>query len=178
MRFTWERVFSPQVYTRLGVGPSYAKTEGSDGYWGGNGVAELNYQIERGSFNFLLDKRYDVDNFSGTDRRGQVDIGDTRVSFDYLLQRDLAFTSYLSYIYEDREEPLLALDDAGLITGLEDVHTDRYIAGVGLNYTFLRYYSAGIDYTFIKQESDRIGDTYDDHRLLLILSWQKELARW
>jgi hypothetical protein len=177
MRFTWKREFSPKLYTQLGIGPSYEKTEGYDANWAGNGIVELDYQIERGSFNFLLDKRYDVDNFSGTNERGAVDIWDSRVSFNYLLQSDLSLTSYLSYIYEDRDQQIIALESENL-TELEEIHKDRYIAGLGLNYAFMQDYSAGINYTFTKQESDRIGDTYDDHRILFTLSWQKELARW
>ena len=178
MTSAWKREFSPQIYTNLGIGPSYEKSEGRDANWAGNGIAELNYQIEHGLFNVKVEKRYDVDNFSGSDERGAVDIWDSRVSFDYLLQKDLSMTSFLSYVYEDREEQVPALDDENLITELEEIHRDRYIAGLGLNYNFLQYYSAGINYTFIKQESDRIGDDYDDHRLLFTLSWQKELARW
>ncbi|MCK5516412.1 MAG: hypothetical protein KAI39_06010 [Desulfobulbaceae bacterium] len=178
MRFTWKREFSPQLYTKLGGGPSYEKSEGRDANWGGNGIAELDYQMEHSSFNFLIDKRYDVNNFSGNDERGFVDIWDSRLSFNHLLQRDLSMNAFLSYIYEDREELAINLEDENLTTGLEVIHKDRYIAGLGLTYSFMQYYSAGVNYTFTKQESDRIGDTYDDHRLLLTLSWQKELARW
>jgi len=178
MRFNWKREITPQIYTNLGIGPSYEKTEGRDANWAGNGIAELNYQIERGSFNLSVEKKYDVDNFSGTDERGPVDIWDSRASFNYLLQKDLSLTSYLSYVYEDREDQVVVLDEGLLVTQLEEYQKDRYIAGVGLNYSFLQYYSAGVNYTFTKQESDRIGDDYDDHRLLFTLSWQKELSRW
>ncbi|MBW2660287.1 MAG: hypothetical protein JRC87_11985, partial [Deltaproteobacteria bacterium] len=190
MRFTWRRDFSSQMYTRLGLGPSYEKTEGRDENWGGNGVAELNYQVERGYYNFLVDKRYTVDNFSGDNQQGAVDAWDSRFSFGYLLLKDLTLNGSLGYVYEDRESPQLALgrvlatdappiilagDNAGQ---LEEYHNDIYTVGAGLSYNFKQFYTAGISYTFIRQDSDRIGQDYDDHRLLLTLSWEKELFRW
>ncbi len=68
MRLTWKRVFSPRMYTNLGIGPSYAKSEEQNGTWGGNGIAEINYAVEHGYYNFKVEKNYDVDNFSGTTR--------------------------------------------------------------------------------------------------------------
>ena len=192
MRFTWRRDFSPQMYTRLGIGPSYEKTEGRDENWGGNGIVEWNYQVERGNFNFLLDKRYGVDNFSGSDERGAVDSWDGRFSFNYLLSQNLSLNGSLGFIYEDREDPVVALGrvlstedpQAALanedLTGLDEYHRDIYVAGAGLSYTFMQFYTASIYYAFTKQESDRVGisDNYDDHRLLLTLSWEKDLFRW
>ena len=70
VRATWRRDFSPHLYTKLGVGPSYGKVEGSDADWGGNGIAELNYLMEHGFLNFTVDKRYEVQNFSGDYQRG------------------------------------------------------------------------------------------------------------
>ncbi len=66
----------------------------------------------------------------------------------------------------------------GILTILDKYHDDLYIAGTGLSYTFLQFYTASVDYTFTKLDSDRAGDDYDDHRVLLTLSWQKELFHW
>ena len=96
----------------------------------------------------------------------------------------------LSYRYEDREDPLVALGTAlvtddpleTLATGdaaeLAKYHDDRYFAGLGLSYRFWQFYAANINYSFNKLESDRIGEGYDEHRVLLSLSWEKDILRW
>ncbi|GAB6194408.1 hypothetical protein [Desulfocastanea catecholica] len=177
MRLTWRRDISPRMYTVLGAGPSYEKTEGQDATWGGNGIAEMNYALEYGYINFLVEKDYSVDNFSGSDERGLVDSWETRLSGGYQLQQDLTLSGRLIYLYEDREEASVRSGNRDAVL-LEEYHKDRYIAGAGLSYTFWEFYTASIDYTFIKQESDRVNDDYDDHRLLLTLSWKKELFHW
>ena len=70
----WKHEFSPHMYTNLGAGPSYAKTEEQDAQWGGNGIAELNYRIEHGFLKFIVEKKYDVVNFSGNNEVGLVDV--------------------------------------------------------------------------------------------------------
>jgi hypothetical protein len=154
------------MYTRLGIGPTYEKTEGQSANWSENGIAEVNYAFQHGFINFLVEKTYDVDNFSGSDERGAVDTWESRLAGSYQLKKDIALSGRLSYINEDREE------EGG------DFQRDRYIAGTVLSYTFWQYYTASIDYTFTKQESDRERDDYEDHRVLLTLSWEKELFRW
>ncbi len=190
LRFNWRRDFSSRMYTILGVGPSYEKTENRDGNWDGNGIAEINYLTARGAYNFAIEKRYDVVNFDGTREQGVVDYWDTRFTLSYDISRNLSLTGRLSYLYEDREDPvvglagILELDDplAALedltLTEIEEYHNDRYLAGIGLAYTFWQYYTARLDYTFTKQESDRINEDYDDHRLLLTLSWEKDILNW
>lgn len=177
-RFTWRRDISSRMYTRLGGGPSYEKTEGRDADWGGNGIAELDYSVEHGSYNFQVEKIYDVDNFSGSDESGVTDSWRTRFVARRQLQSDLTLSGRLSYIYEDREELLATTGGSGAQTRVEEYHNDRYIAGATLGYNFLQFYNASIRYTFTKQDSDRAEDDYDEHRLLLTLSWQKELFNW
>jgi hypothetical protein len=166
MRVTWRRDYSPRMYTRLGIGPTYEKTEGRDANWSENAIAEVNYAFQHGNINFLVEKTSDVDNFSGSDERGDVETWESRLAGSYRLKKDIALSGRLSYINEDREE------EGG------DFQRDRYIAGTKLSYTFWQYYTASIDYTFTKQDSDRERDEYEDHRVLLTLSWQKELFRW
>ncbi|MFC1830679.1 hypothetical protein ACFL0S_01490 [Thermodesulfobacteriota bacterium] len=189
-RFTWERLYSEHLTSRLGLGPSYEMTEGQDANWGGNGVAELNYQGQRNSLRALLDKRYDVDNFSGTFRRGFVDSWNARLDYTHQPLKDLNLTAYLAYIYEDREQPIVGVSrviDEGSagqqitdseFNELQKYHRDRYQAGIGINYNFLQNYSALISYIFTRQESDLAFDNYDENRLLLFISWQQDLLRW
>ena len=91
---------------------------------------------------------------------------------------NLSMTGRLSYRYEDREDFLPAIEDGGT-EQLEEYHRDYYIAGIGFSYTFWQFYTASVDYTYTKLDSDRLErDAYTDNRLLLTLSWEKDLFRW
>lgn len=189
-RLTWEREYSEHLTSRFGLGPSYEKTEGQDANWGGNGIAELSYQGQRNSLTGLVDKRYDVDNFSGTSRRGFVDSWNARLGYTHQPLKDLNLSAYLSYVYEDREQPIVGIsrviagEDVGQqltdseFSELEKYHRDRYRAGIGMNYAFFQDYSALISYSYTRQESDIPSDNYDENRLLLTLSWRQDLLRW
>ncbi len=180
-QLTWQRQYSPHLSTTLGAGPSYEKTDGLDANYGGNGIAAVDYQMQRSSVSFQVEKRYDVENFSGTDDRGFVDLWDATLTANYELARDLTIDCRLSYRFEIREEPALNIDGEvaeGNLINLEEYDTDIYRVGVGLNYNFLRYYSVSLNYTFTEQESDRQDKVYDDHRILLTLSWEQEWLRW
>ena len=186
LQFTWRNDISPHLYTILGAGPSYEKTEGQDANWGGNGIAEMNYRVQHGFFNVKVEKKYDVDNFSGTDERGFVDSWDAGISFNYLLTKELTLDGSLSYLYEKREDLRTAIERAvnsgtaetGNLRDLEEYEKENYTAEIGLAYEFFQYYTARASYAYTRQESDRAADDYDDHRLFLTLSWQQELFRW
>ncbi len=171
---------SQRLSTRFGAGPSYEKTEGRDANWGGNGIAEINYQLRHGSTSLVVEKRYDVENFSGTDDRGFVDLWDARIQLNYNLLQDLALDASIAYRYEDREEPVSSTESLGTdsTTEWEEYHEDRYIASVGINYNFLPNWFTGLNYTFTSLDSDREGEDYDDHRVVFSISWEQELLRW
>lgn len=179
-RLSWRREFSQRLNTTLGAGPSYEKTAGYDANWGGNGIAEVNYLIQHGSFTFGVEKRYDVDNFSGTDERGIIDYWDTHLLLNYQLSDHLSINGRVIYRYEDRTDSIVSPDDASTsdTSALTTYHKDKITTGLGLRYDFLQYYSAGLNYTFTSQDSERIEDEYDDHRLLFTLSWKQEWLRW
>jgi hypothetical protein len=186
LQLTWRQDLSSQLKTTIGAGPSYEKTEERQANWGSNGILSVDYAIRQASFAFAVEKRFDVENFSGTDERGFVDYWDTRCSFTYQPFSTFTVNGRLIYRYEDRQEAseispagtASAALAAGETTTLEEYHNDRYTAGFGLRYSFWNFYSAGLDYTFTKLESERVGDDYDDHRLLLSLSWKQEWLRW
>lgn len=179
-QLSWRREFSQRLSTTIGAGPSYEKTEGQDGNWGENGIAEIDYLIKHGSFKFAVEKRYDVDNFSGTDARGFIDYWDTHFLFNYQVFDHLTLDGRIAYRSEERKDPVAA-GSSNLISNDSapaEYHKNLVTSGLGLHYTFLQYYSAGLNYTFTRQNSDRIGDGYDDHRLLFSLSWKQEWLRW
>jgi hypothetical protein len=176
MQLIWWHEFSPQLNTTLGAGPSYEKSTGQEANVGGNGKAEINYLIEKGRISFGVEKGYDVDNFSGTGERGFVDFWNTHLQFAYQLSENFSLNSRLNYRYEDRQEPSTTI--SGEINDLTEYNTEVITAGLGLRYAFMRYYSAGLNYTYTDEDSERIGDDYYDHRLLLTLSWEQEWLRW
>lgn len=169
--------YSRETTIILGAGPSYEKSESQDSNIGGNGIVEINYQGQRKSFNFVIEKRYDVDNFSGANERGFVDLWETRLIADYQILASLAIDGRIRYTYEDRNDRPVLLDDSNSLT-LEKYHKDKFVTGVGLRYNFLKNYTASLSYTFSTQDSDILGDDYDDHRVLLSLSWQQDVFRW
>jgi hypothetical protein len=93
------------------------------------------------------------------------------------LLKDLSLSGRLAYINEDREQ-FRATASSGDESQITEFNRERYIAGAILRYTFWQFYTAGVDYTFTKQDSEQAGDDYDDHRILLTLSWEKELFHW
>lgn len=175
IRLNWRRDFSPRFYTNVGAGPTYEESEGRDGSWGANGIVEANYQVRRGSYRFVVEKSYDVDNFSGTDERGVVDTWDAIFSFNRSLTQYLDLNGSLTYYYEDRTE---FVTGSGNTTNTDEINTEQFKTKLGVSYKFWRYYSVGASYTYLTQDSDQIEDNYDDHRILLTLSWNRELMRW
>ncbi len=180
-RLSWKRDFSQRLNATLGAGPSYEKTAGYDANWGGNGIAEATYLTQHSSFTFGVEKRYDVDNFSGTDERGTINYWDTHLRLSYQLSEHVGINGRLAYRDEDRTgsavsaaDDAMTADDSTLLT----YHKEKITTDLGLRYDFLQYYSAGLNYTFTSQDSERIDDTYDDHRLLFTLSWRQEWLRW
>ncbi len=181
LQATWRHEYSQHLTTTLGGGPSYLKTEGQDATWGGNGIAAIDYRLEHGALGLAVEKGYEVDNFSGTDERGVVNFWNTRLYGNYQVVVDVTLTGLLEYRYEDREDPTVAPPTAtvdGTDTTLSEYTNKQFTAGGGLTYAFMRYFSAALHYTFIRYESERIGEDYDDHRLLLTLSWEQEWLRW
>ncbi|WP_457575199.1 hypothetical protein [Desulfomarina sp.] len=180
LRFTWRKDYSPHVYTVVGLGPSYQKTEGREADWGANGTAEWNYILEQGRLNFLLDKRYDVNNFSGNGDRGFVDTWETRFSFNHNLLENIGMNGFLSYIYENRKSPGTTQDAAVEAdqAQLEEFYRNRYSGGLGFSYSFMKFYSVGLNYIYTKLDSERTDEEYDDHRVFITFSWNRELYRW
>ena len=54
----------------------------------------------------------------------------------------------------------------------------RTTLGGGLQYSFWESYAASLQYTFVHQESETAIDEYDEHRLMLMLSYNKDFFRW
>jgi hypothetical protein len=181
LQLTYTYLLSRQTTITVGAGPSYEKAEEQDNNIGGNGIVEYEYLGQHSNIVAGVEKRYDVDNFSGTSERGFIDYWDTYFTYGYQMTPNLTVDSELRYRNEDREQlfspTAISLESEDLVL-TEEYNTEYYTFGLGLSYDFLRHYTTSIGYTFTKQESEKIGDTYDDHRILLTLSWEQNWLRW
>lgn len=177
---SWRHEFSQHLNTTLGAGPSYEKTEGRDANWGSNGQAEINYFLQHGALTLGVEKRYDVDNFSGSDSRGFVDYWNTYFQASYKILSPFSIKGKVAYRDEDRQDSGSLSEDvvAANTSSADSYHQDQFTTGIGLTYEFLQYYSAQLNYTFTQQNSDRADNDYDDHRVLFTLSWKQEWMRW
>ena len=180
----------------LGAGPSYEETETFDPNWGYNGYFNLNYNIaKRTNISAGVEKGFDQENFSANNNFLERDQGLTgywnyNLDFSHQLSKHLTVTLFGSYRDEKQENLLHGFvntsgNDSGLDTADRETFReesifkrDIYEAGGSLAYTFLQWYTASLRYTYRNQDSERINDSYDEHRVFLTLSFQKELFRW
>ena len=177
LRLTWRREISQQWSVALGGGPTYVRPDIRDDEWGGNGLAEINFRDRYTTIGLLVESGYDVDDFSGTDELGLVEYSEARLSASHQFLERLTLNGALIYRQESRDLPVTATTDTPDSIA-DDTTEDLYAASVGLAYSFLRYYRLGLDYTYSQLDSDLPGDDYDDHRILLSLSWEQEWMRW
>ncbi len=188
--------YSRRLSFDVGAGPSYEKTETFDANWGYNGHFNLNYDVaQHTSMAAGVEKGYDQRNFSANNSllgrdEGLTEFWNYSIDFSHQFSADLTGTLFGTYRDETQENTIHGFVNA-LETGENlnsvDQETFReesrfkreiYETGATLSYTFLQWYTTTISYTYRNQESERINDTYDEHRMFLTLSFQKELFRW
>ncbi len=185
-----------QLSFELGGGPSYEKTETFDANWDYNALFNLNYDIaQHTSIVASVEKGFDIENFSQNNNslgrdEGLTDFWEWRLNFSHELVADLTATLFAAYRDERQEiilHSIISSVDSGTDLATIDneefreestFDRDIYRAGGSLSYDFLRWYTAAVSYTYRQQESERINDSYDEHRVYLTLSVQKELLRW
>ena len=179
----WDHAFDSRTHLAVGGGPSYAKTQGLDGTWSYNAYCSLLRRYEHATWSLQFDKQYEPQNFSGTDESGLTDTYNARANFTYQYSQALGMDLFARYTWQSDIDPQGEyLAAAGGTqqgrTGDVTYNTNEYEAGVGLRYTFARWYSAGLRYSYYVSDGDLDDDQYSDHRVLLTLSAAKELWRW
>lgn len=176
----WAWSVSPKLNISLGAGPTYSKTDGESGSWDSNGNVSLNYRLERGSLSVAASGGQDVENFSGSNERNISEYWQLQTSLSYSLLERTSLTAYLTYRNEDNEE-------AGAVTtGTSDfdttstitVNEQTYGLGMGVSYIFHEDWSAKLSYGYTKKESDIADDEYDDHSIIVSISYQDDFFRW
>jgi hypothetical protein len=180
----WNHSFDPQTSFSVGGGPSYAKTEGLDGQWGYNAYVTFTQQFQHATCSLQLDKRYETNNFSGTEESGLSDTYNARANLSYQYTQNLGFDLFGRYSQQSQIDPQGEYRDAvtGIATetqtGDSTYDKDIYEAGIGLRYAFGRWYTAGLKYSYYVSDGQLDSDQYDEHRIMLSLSASKELWRW
>ena len=180
----------------FGAGPSYEKTETFESNLDYNAHLNLNYDIsKRSGFSATAEKGYDQENFSSNNNalsrdQGLTEFWEWKLNLSHQLLKNLKANLFVSYRDENQENIL-----HGIVAGIEDgtdlqttdpetfreksvFNKDIYTAGGSLSYSFLRWWTTALNYTYRQQDSEQINDSYDEHRLYLTLTVQKELFRW
>lgn len=180
----WRHAFDAQTSFSVGGGPSYVKTEGLEGDWGYNGYITYDKKYEHAALSLRLDKRYDTQNFDGTDESGLTDTYNATARFTYQYTQSLGFNAFARYTWESQIDPQGDYRTAASGSPLEETtgdltyDKDIYEAGVGLQYTFARWYTAGLKYIYYVSDGQLDEDQYTDHQVLVTLSATQELWRW
>jgi hypothetical protein len=182
----WQR--SQHITYNAAAGPSYAKTDGQDDTWGYNGKLGADYALEHGRFGLSVEKGLERRNFTGeVDENGLIDFWDGRADFSYRLLESTTLSLFAGYRDEDRDEVSRTAatlppptDSSQQIEDniLETVTTQRFYAGGSVKYSFWQWYALDLSYRYADQTSDDPEDEYDEHRVMLTLSYSTEFFRW
>lgn len=184
----WQWQYTPHLSFNAGAGPSYVVTDNQDDTWGYNGNLGTRYQLERSIFSLDVQKALERQNFTGqTIDNGLIDYWDARASFSYKLLASTTVSLFAGYRYEDQDELTLANIVATQSASsslqadaaqLEEINTKRFTTGCSLTYAFWQWYALDLSYNYADQISDRPDDEYDEHQVMLTLSFAKELFHW
>lgn len=181
LTFGWRWLYSPQLTWSAKAGPSYATTDGQDDTWSFNGMIGVDYTIERGRFHLGVEKGLERRNFTGeVDDNGLIDYWDGRADFSYQLLESTTVALFAGYRYDDQDEVVLAADAARLLENdlIETVTTQRFYTGCSVRYSFWQWYALDLSYRYADQTSDDPGDEYDEHMVMLTLSFSKDFWKW
>lgn len=184
----WQWLIAKDWTYSLGGGPSYVEKEEQDATWGYNANTSLQYGFEGGSLALSATRGFERQNFTGTDENGLSEFWQSRIDFKYELQRDLAWRLYTAYRYEDQEvvsQRLQGPADSGenavvaqYTTETDTYNRKRFSVGTGIGYTFWQLYTVALSYDYAVQDSEKVNDSYDEHRLVLTLSMHTDLFNW
>lgn len=173
----WDHSFDARSKLALGGGPSYALTQGQDGTWGYNAYLNFTKKYEHASYALLFDKRYEAQNFTGTDASGLTNTYNARADFTYQYTQSLGFDLFGHYSWQSTLNPQGQYSTA-VAAGSTTYDKNIYEAGTGFSYSFAQWYKAGIKYVYYVSDGKLASDQYTDHQVLLTLSATKELWRW
>ncbi len=171
----------------LGGGLSQSGIEGQETRYDYNAVVSIKKKFNNSSVDISIKKQYDTINFSGSDQYGLLDSYDARLQCSYVFSKELSFSVYGAYEFEENLTPqgdLVPEGDTTSETTAESTDNDspytttRHQAGGSLKYDFLQKLSASINYSWSKQVGDLSEDSFHDHRVSIHVIWSNDLMRW
>ncbi len=180
----WDHAFDQQTRFSVGGGPSYAKTQAMDPQWGYNAYLTLSKQYQHASWSLQVDKKYETNNFSGTEDSGLTDTYNASANLTYRYTEDLGLDVFGRYSKQSQIDPQGQYQNAltgyatETRTGDNTYDKDTYETGVGLRYSFARWYTAGVKYSYLISDGQLDTDQYDEHRFMVTISAAKDLWRW
>jgi len=164
--WTWE--MSEKSNFSLSAGPTYQKSDTSN-TWSYALNAGYNRQWSAtGHINFNVAHGMEMRNFSGNSNdNGQTEYWRAGVGITQALSENLSLNLMATAADED------------IANGISSSHnTTQYTMGGGLSYSFGRWYSLGLNYSYTTQNGDLPADSYDEQRLMLVLSMQRDFLHW
>jgi hypothetical protein len=186
--------YTRRMLFEMGGGPSLETSDIFDSRWGYNAHLAATYQVARNSqLVASVTKGYDQLNFSANNNRLGRDQGTSaywqaELNLTRQFSTDIAGILFATYRDEDQENILEGItntvgDDLLAIDGEEfrdnSVFNRKiYDVGGSLSYSFWDWFTAAIRYSFRKHDSELANDSYDEHRIYLTLTVEKELLRW
>jgi len=187
-----EYQYSRHIIFTIGGGPSLEKTDSFEGNWNYNAHGGIDYVIaEHTSMALSGEKGFNQNNFSVNSRdQGLTKFWEWQLNLNHSITPNLIVTAFSSYRYEQQDDITYDLpdnptnDETISASDWENFREENmynrkiYVAGGTLGYAFLRWYRAELQYSYRRQNSELINDSYDEHRLFLTISFQKELLRW
>lgn len=173
----WDHSFDARSKMALGGGPSFAKTHGQDGNWGYNSYLNFTQKYEHASYALLLDKKYEAQNFTGTDASGLTNIYNAKANFTYQYTQSLGLDLFGRYSWQSTMNPQ-GQYSAAVAVGSTTYDKNIYEAGTGCSYSFAQWYKAGIKYVYYVSDGKLASDQYTDHQVLFTLAATKEIWRW
>ncbi|MDR3090439.1 MAG: outer membrane beta-barrel protein [Desulfobulbaceae bacterium] len=179
--WTWE--MSEKSTFTFSIGPSYQKNDGDEGdSWD----YALNAAYSRrwsaaGDIVFSAAHGAEMRNFSGNaNDNGMTEYWRGGVNINQALSQNLALNLMATAADEDVSQSASItereLEDDLAAGGASN--TRQYTLGGGLSYNFARWYALGLNYSYTTQDGDLPEDNYDEHRLMLVLSMQRDFFHW
>lgn len=182
----WNHGFDARTRLMIGAGPSYVEAEDLDGEWGYNAYLNFTRAYQHAELSAQLNRGYDARNFTGSTDSGMTVLAEARVDLTYRFTPTLSTTLFGLYRNEEILNPQgeyllsalggidsLTVDDIGDVTYTRD----SYSLGASVSYGFWRWFIASVRYAYYVQEGDLTQDSYNEHRIALLVSASKELWR-
>ncbi len=165
----WEHDFGSLTRLTTYLGGSYEQRDVSGDERGYEANVNLTREFQRGNYHVGCEGGYDE--YSGS--RGWDDLREyltINAGLNYEMSQDISLDT--EFVYErniswDRTE------------AHEKITDNDYDAGVGVTYTFLRWYSVSLRYAYHVLNTDAlVRDDYYDHQVFLEFSGARDIFHW